>query len=232
MRKLLTLGLVVGLFVSLGGAAGAFEVTPYTDKDAWENAVGENFAIENFNDLQLNEGVSLVSSESGGINLNFGYYHDVLASYSNNNPQTIWTFTPQIYAYGGTWTLGGPGGGGNSLLIYITDISYPEDSDFEYVKSISNGYNQEFWGFTSTTPFTSVKLVGGSGSNQQNYKLDDMVYSMIAAGDSAPTGYTSDIFSRTYTMNSNVVQNPVPPSVLLLGSGLVGLGFWRRFRKS
>ena len=45
--------------------------------------------------------------------------------------------------------------------------------------SISNSYGGEFWGFTSDTPFTSVKLVGGSGSNQQNYSLDDMVYSPV-----------------------------------------------------
>ena len=222
MRKLLTLGLMVALFVSLAGAAGALEVAIYTNKDAWINAVGEIFT-EDFNDSQLNEGVSFVSSESGGINPNFGYYHDVLTSYSQNNPQTVWTFTPQIIAYGGTWTLGGPGGSGNSLGVYINDFK---------VGSISNSYNGEFWGFVSDTKFSEVMLIGGTGRNQQIYKLDDMVYSMIAAGDSALMGYSSDIFSGTYTMNSNVVQNPVPPSVLLLGSGLVGLGFWRRFRKS
>ena len=32
-------------------------------------------------------------------------------------------------------------------------------------------------GLHSDTPFTSVRLVGGSGTNQQNYSLDNMVYS-------------------------------------------------------
>jgi hypothetical protein len=224
MRKLLTLGLMVALFVSLAGAAGALEVTIYTDKTAWKNAVDGIFETEDFNDLQLNEGVSYISSESGGINLKFGYYHDVLASYSNNNPQTIWTFTPDYCLwrdldFGGARRLGEqPGGLHNDAS---TKVGY-----------ISNSYNGEFWGFISDTPFTQVLLMGGTGSNQQNYKLDDMVYSMIAAGDSGQTAYSSDIFSRTYTMNSNVVQNPVPPSVLLLGSGLLGLGLWRRYRKS
>ena len=48
-----------------------------------------------------------------------------------------------------------------------------------YIGAISNSYGGEFWGFTSDTPFTSVKLVGGSGSNQQNYSLDNMVYSPV-----------------------------------------------------
>jgi hypothetical protein len=46
-----------------------------------------------------------------------------------------------------------------------------------YVGFVSNSYNGEFWGFISDTPFTSVRLVGGTGTNQQNYRLDDMVYS-------------------------------------------------------
>jgi len=56
--------------------------------------------------------------------------------------------------------------------VYIADFPL-------YVGAISNSYDGEFWGFTSDTPFTSVKLVGGSGSNQQNYRLDDMVYSPV-----------------------------------------------------
>jgi hypothetical protein len=80
---------------------------------------------------------------------------------------TTWNFTPEITAYGGNWTLGGPGGSGNSLLVYIDDI---------YVGSIPNSFGGEFWGFISDSPFTSVKLVGGSGTNQQQYSLDDMVY--------------------------------------------------------
>jgi hypothetical protein len=227
MRRLFVSGLMVALVMALAGGAGAeeFNIVKYTNIATWINAVDDNYETEDFNDLQLNEGVSYISSESGGINLKFGYYHDVLASHSNNNPQTIWTFETPITAYGGSWTLGGPGGGGNSLLVYIYDVNH-------YVGYISNSYNNEFWGFISDTPFTQVLLIGGTGSNQQNYKLDDMVYSMIAAGDSALMGDSADIFSRTYTMNSNVVHNPVPPSVLLLGSGLLGLGIWRRFRKS
>jgi hypothetical protein len=116
--------------------------------------------------------VSFISNESGHINPAHEYYQDVLASQSQNEPMTTWSFTPLITAYGGNWVLGGPGGSGNSLLVSIPDLSLS-------VGAISNSFNGEFWGFTSDTPFASVKLVGGSGTNQQNYSLDDMVYSHV-----------------------------------------------------
>jgi hypothetical protein len=55
-------------------------------------------------------------------------------------------------------------------LVYIADSSL-------LVGVIPNSYGGGFWGFISDTPFTSVQLIGGSGTNQQNYTLDNMVYS-------------------------------------------------------
>lgn len=172
MRRLVMVGapLVVCLFWTAAVSTAA--VTVYTDRTEWENALGGPFLAEDFADDQLNAGVSFVSSESGHINPAEECYQDVLASESQNEPMTTWSFSPQITAYGGNWTLGGPGGSGNSLLVYIADSSL-------YVGAISNSYGGEFWGFISDDAFTSVKLVGGGGSNQQNYKLDDMVYSPI-----------------------------------------------------
>jgi hypothetical protein len=175
-----SLGLAV--LVSLFWADMIFSqvVTVYTDKTEWENALDGQFLTEDFNDNQLNDGVSFVSTESGHINPAQGYYQDVLASESQNEPMTTWSFTPESVGYGGNWTLGGPGGSGNNLLVYIADFSL-------YVGAISNSYGGDFWGFISDTPFTSVTLVGGVGTNQQNYKLDDMVYSQycpyMLAGD-------------------------------------------------
>ncbi len=141
----------------------------YTDKVAWATALSGVFPTEDFNDGDLNIGVSFVSEESGHINPAGGYYQDVLMSASQNDPMTIWSFSPEITAYGGNWTLGGPGGSGNSLLVYISGVPMA-------VGAISNSYNGGFWGFISDTPFTSVVLIGGGGSHQQNYRLDDMVY--------------------------------------------------------
>ena len=174
-------------------AVDAATVTVYTDKLEWENAVAGQFLTEDFSDDQLNPGVSFVSSESGHINPAEECYQDVLASTSQNEPMTIWSFSPGIVGFGGNWTLGGPGGSGNSLLVYLADSSL-------FVGAISNDYGGEFWGFTSDASMTSVKLIGGSGSNQQNYRLDDMVYSPV----------------------------PEPGFLCLVGSGLIGLLIGRR----
>jgi len=190
MRGLTTLALTLtALLCTATPAAAGFTI--YTDKTAWEAAVSGQFATEDFSDSVLNAGVSFVSSESGHINPAQEVYQDVLASTSQNDPMTTWTFTPQMSAFGGNWTLGGPGGSGNSLQVSIADTS-------EYVGWISNSYGGEFWGFTSDVPFSSVKLAGGSGTNQQNCSLDDMVYSEL----------------------------PEPASLALLALG--GLGFLRR----
>jgi LPXTG-motif cell wall-anchored protein len=218
MRRLMVLGLTLVWLMSLAGAARALTVTIYTDQEAWEQAVndlGGTVLTEDFADQHLNPGVSYISSESGHINPKHEYYQDVLQSSSQNEPMTIWSFVPQIIAYGGTWTLGGPGGGGNSLLVSIPDLSCE-------VGAISNRYNGDFWGFVSDEPFTSVLLKGGTGTRQQNYKLDDMVYS-----------YPVTLSTAADSVSSHVVANPVPPSALLLGTGLLGLGAlsWRRRRK-
>ncbi len=169
MQRSTGVGAVLAMLAAQATTAGAATVTIYTSRTAWENAVGGQSLTEGFADSQLNPGVSFVSTESGHINPTLECYQDVLASSSQNEPMTTWSFAPGITAYGGNWTLGGPGGSGNNLLVYIPELSL-------YVGAISNSYEGEFWGFVCDTPFTSVRLVGGRGTNQQNYCLDDMVY--------------------------------------------------------
>ena len=169
MGKVALLAAGVVTIACAAAVGSATTITVYTDKTEWEDALGAQHLTEDFADALLNVGVSYVSSESGHINPEQECYQDVLASQSQNEPMTIWTFEPRIAAYGGNWTLGGPGGSGNSLLVYIEDESL-------YVGYIPNSYNGGFWGFISDTPFSSVRLVGGGGTNQQHYCLDDMVY--------------------------------------------------------
>lgn len=168
MRNLAMWGLTLVVFMSGASTLNGSTVV-YTDKAAWANALNAQFLTEDFNDDQLNAGVSFVSEESGHINPAEGYYQDVLMSASQNEPMTTWSFIPEISAYGGNWTLGGPGGSGNSLLVYIAGVSTA-------VGAISNSYDGGFWGFISDAPFESVKLIGGGGSHQQNYRLDNMIY--------------------------------------------------------
>ncbi|MFC1572156.1 hypothetical protein ACFL6M_01030 [Candidatus Eisenbacteria bacterium] len=182
MRKAALLGTLFVTITCWATTVSSATITVYTDKMEWQNALGEECLTEDFADALLNVGVSYVSTESGHINPVQECYQDVLASQSQNDPMTTWTFEPQITAYGGEWTLGGPGGSGNSLSVYIADDSH-------YVGSIPNSYNGEFWGFISDTPFSSVRLVGGTGTNQQHYCLDDMVYlPMFVPGNVDPLG--------------------------------------------
>ena len=170
MRKAAVWGALVLTITYAAATTSSAAVTIYTNGIAWQNALDEDYVVEDFADTLLNPGVSFVSTESGHINPQSECYQDVLASQSQNEPMTTWSFVPGIAAYGGEWTLGGPGGSGNSLSVYIADDSL-------YVGSISNSYNGEFWGFISDEPFSSVRLVGGPGTNQQHYCLDNMVYS-------------------------------------------------------
>jgi hypothetical protein len=169
MRNVVFLAAAAVAITCWAAVGSAETITVYTDKTEWQNALGGQYLTEDFADTMLNAGVSYVSSESGHINPEQECYQDVLASESQNDPMTVWTFEPQIAAFGGDWTLGGPGGSGNSLHVYI-------DDDSLYVGAISNSFNGGFWGFVSDTAFSSVTLVGGSGTNQQHYCLDDMVY--------------------------------------------------------
>lgn len=183
MQKSVIVGAILATVMGWAAAASAQSITIYTDRADWESAVGGLFLTEDFSDTQLNDGVSFVSTESGHINPALESYQDILASESQNEPMTTWSFGPAVYGYGGNWTLGGPGGSGNSLLVNIADTSL-------FVGSISNSYYGGFWGFVSDVPFTSVQLIGGSGTNQQTYTLDDMVYSSQAAVPTQSKGFS------------------------------------------
>ena len=183
MQKLVILGVILTTIMSWAATVSAQSITVYTDRTQWENAAGGQFLTEDFSDSQLNEGVSFVSTESGHINPALESYQDVLASASQNEPMTTWSFSPEIYGYGGEWTLGGPGGSGNSLLVYVADSS-------SLVGTIPNSYGGGFWGFISDTPLASVQLIGGSGTNQQTYTLDNMVYSSQTTVSAESRGFS------------------------------------------
>jgi len=191
---------------TIGSAAA---VTVYTDRAEWQNALGGQHLTEDFADDLLNAGVSYVSTESGHINPEQECYQDVLASQSQNDPMTVWTFEPQVAAFGGDWTLGGPGGSGNSLQVYIA-------GDSLYVGSIPSSFNSGFWGFISDTTFSSVRLIGGPGTNQQHYCLDDMVY-----GCPESTGVESDAVQSPLTLRS--APNPTIGSAALFLRSSVSL---------
>ena len=156
MRKRAIAGAVLVVFAA-GAVADAMTVTVYTDRTAWEAALDGPFATETFVDDLLNPQVSYVSTASGHVNPALACYQDVLTSTNPNDPMTTWSFTPPMTAYGGTWTLAGPGGGGNALLVYIIDDA---DGSEVYAGAIANSTAGGFWGLIADTPFIAVRLVG------------------------------------------------------------------------
>ncbi|MFZ2086974.1 MAG: hypothetical protein WAU47_00235, partial [Desulfobaccales bacterium] len=162
-----------------GPPVSANALTVFTDKAAWASAHGKEVMVEDFNDKKLNDGLSYIGSESAKIAN--GYFHDSLKSTSQNAPGTTWYFDPakiggNFIAYGGDWDLGGPGGSGNSLKVYMNDLENPDV--YTYIGSLLSGVEGfQFWGFISEAKFTSVRLIGGLGDNQQTYKLDNMSFS-------------------------------------------------------
>ncbi len=133
MRNVVLLAAAMVAITCLAAIGSAATITVYTDETEWQNALGGQYLTEDFADTLLNAGVSYVSTESGHINPEQECYQDVLASQSQNEPMTEWTFEPRTAAFGGDWTLGGPGGSGNSLHVYIA-------GDSLYVGAISNSF--------------------------------------------------------------------------------------------
>jgi hypothetical protein len=206
MKRLLVLSLAMAMVLAWVAVASALTVTIYRDKAAWIDARGGQYQTEDFNDRKLNPGLNYIGSESAKVSN--GYFHDSLKSTSANAPMTTWYFdtaiTGNLIAFGGDWDLGGPGGSGNSLKVYVNSLD--NQDVYTYIGYLSSGMEGfAFWGFIldpADPRFSSVRLVGGLGDNQQAYKLDNMVYS----------------------------HAPLPGTVWMLGGGLLGLlGFRRHF---
>jgi hypothetical protein len=86
-----------------------------------------------------------------------------------------------------------------------TSINVSINDNAQFVFNIPNTTAGQFYGFTSDTVFTGVLFADGGGSGvQETYYSIDMSLSAV----------------------------PLPPSVLLLGSGLLGLGLLRFRRKN
>lgn len=82
-------------------------------------------------------------------------------------------------------------------------------------------------------PATGITYIGGPNTSFGN---DNKLYSLnLATGAATLVG---DLSGLTYSVSGFSVAGepsglvPVPPTALLLGSGLLGLVGWRRFRKS
>lgn len=91
---------------------------------------------------------------------------------------------------------------------------------------------------TDLVPFASIEFSGVSMTGYSWNFLQEDKYSKIFDGDMSlevtvlsGSGLFSMPTVEIINRNNNCVV-PLPPSVLLLGSGFLGLAGWRKFRKS
>lgn len=133
------------------------------------------------------------TSTSGGRVNSGGYFYDRPTA---SNGGTVWTFDTAVNSFGGIWDLAGPGGSGMGLLLTMSDGS----STF-VAPEISNA-TDNFWGFTADTYFTSVSIVAATqGGIAETYHLDNLVFGNTPATAAVPE----------------------PATMLLFGTGLIGL---------
>jgi len=153
----------------LSSAAHASFIT-FTDRAAWELAVGGSFSEETFS-TTTPTGFSIQEVGSGhSTGISNGVYHDrtVLdTAYTNYN------FNSMINAFGANWDLR-PGGAGQGLQLYFgNQLITPQ---------IANTYTGGFFGLVSTTAFNLVSVHSGTYSGfAETHNVDNVVFSSVSA---------------------------------------------------
>jgi hypothetical protein len=136
-------------------------VNVFRDRSAWENAVGNAFYEEVFDDDLLPSGVSVVS-DNGSINTGNGTWLDRV----NDSQVTTWQFATPLYGFGAEWDLVGPTG----IRLSVGGQPAPQE--------IPRGTKGEFFGIISDESFQDVLVAGGTqGNGNETYTMDNMVYS-------------------------------------------------------
>jgi hypothetical protein len=174
----------------------------FTDfKNYCKNCPTSSLLSENFEDTSLVSGLAINSGFSlttygTSFHVADGTLEDIINNGLNYN--TSFSYNA-MYGFGGFFNLNGPGGPGTGIAVYADGV---------FVDQISNIIADQFWGFYSPTPFSTVVFKEGtlSGSQETYYSVD------LAMCVTQPV--------------------PIPAAAWLLGSGLIGLvGIRRRFKK-
>ena len=177
MMKKLILVCAIASFIACSANAA---VTVYTDRSAWESAVGA-FDEEFFEDAILNPGVSVVT-DNGLIQAGTGvlgpdgvWWDRVIPPVEVAPATTTWQFATPLVGFGAYWDLAGPGGPGTGIALTLDG----ELVGTEIVNSTQGG----FFGVTSTTPFNAVLVAAGTDPIgwAETYEMDNMVTSTIPA---------------------------------------------------
>jgi hypothetical protein len=155
--------IIVSLIVLLISNICGASITVYTNRSAWENAVGNTFEEEFFTDTILNPGVSVVTNY-GYIDVynGCGWWWD----YVEYERTTTWIFDDAIIGYGGNWNLLDPIVYGFQL--YLDGV--PVSPEIPY-----DTYSGEFFGVISTVPFNQVLIIYNHSCGK-HYTMGNMVY--------------------------------------------------------
>lgn len=150
--------------VVLSSTAHASFVT-FTDRAAWELAVGGSFSQETFDDA-ITTGFTLQEVGSGhSSGISGGVYHDRTV---RDTTFTNYNFTSMINAFGANWDLR-PGGAGQGLQLFLGgQVVTPQ---------IANSFSGGFFGVVSTTSFNVVTVRSGSTDGlAETHDVDNVVF--------------------------------------------------------
>jgi hypothetical protein len=204
--KLVMIGVVIAI-LAFTGVAGA-NTYVYTDENAFKAALITPYYLEDFStyfdagDIGTSQGFS---GNGFSYTMSANNLYGGESSYDSTTLPSMSTTLPNVTLSIGTFSSNVKAIGG---LFYLTDFDGSLYDGIGFTVSI-NGVNYNF--AASATP-TFLGIIDTAGISTLSFPNS--------------TNYFSTI-SNLYVGNSAV---PVPPSVLLLGSGLLGLIGIRRFR--
>ena len=188
MGKLLLFALTAsGLFSPLFA-----DSVEYYEQAAWESAVanGGTLLTDNFNSNSISlSGVSVASYIGyNGLSAGTGHFSD--GAWADNIPKygfTEWTFGQPIYAFGANFEMNVEDG-----LEFFSglNISMP-NTIAPYADNMQERKFNGFYGFTSTTPITSLMIGWGSDGPPcacygQSYTMDNLEISTTPVGAAVP----------------------------------------------
>lgn len=160
---------VVALFASASHAA----IVEYFDQASFLAAAGAT-ELEDFNGASLNPDLTITSA---GGSLGGGVWNDRVVL---GGDSATYSFGHDITAFGGFWDES-PGGFGQGLIFTLNlagggSVQTPTQLD---------GFTGQFYGFVSTSKFSSVVVGAGNSSGvAETHSLDNLSYS--AAGVPEP----------------------------------------------